>query len=94
MGTMKSFNEAEDRPYNYEEILEGLAASDWDWLETLAQNSKDLETLNRLGKALVFALQGLDDSQSDSASGIVGYLEKNPLYSQMDPKLKEEWEME
>ena len=94
MGTMKSFNVAEDRPHTYEEILEGLVASNWDWLESMAQNSKDLETLNRLGKALVFALQGLDDSQSDSASGLVGYLEKNPLYLQMDQELKEEWEME
>ena len=94
MGTMKSFNVAEDRPYTYEEILESLVANDWDFLESLAQDSKDLETLNHLGKALILALQGLDDSQSDNASGIVGYLEKNPLYSQMDPKLKEEWERE
>ena len=93
MGTMKSLNVAEDRPHTYEEILESLVASDWDWLESLAQNSKDLETLNWLGKALIFALQGLDDNQSDNASGVIGYLEENPLYSQkrLRAMLRTEW---
>jgi len=88
MGTMKSFQEAEARPHSYEEILEGLAASDWDWLESLARTSGDLETLNLLSKALLLALQGLSDEQSDNAGKVVEILEGNPLYSKLDPKLK------